>query len=78
MGRRQQRRWRWWPVVQVEVVDRSARGDADEGAEVGWPRRGCGSGGRARKGIVTPVFPKKIKCLPICMPGSSFIHIVTS
>jgi hypothetical protein len=26
---------------------------------------------------VTPVFPKKTKCKSICMPGSSFIHIVT-
>jgi hypothetical protein len=26
---------------------------------------------------VTPVFPKKTKCKPICMPGSSFMHIVT-
>jgi hypothetical protein len=27
--------------------------------------------------IVTPDFPKETKCLPICMPGSSFMHIVT-
>jgi hypothetical protein len=26
---------------------------------------------------VTPDFPKKTKCRPICMPGSSFMHIVT-
>jgi hypothetical protein len=26
---------------------------------------------------VTPVFPKKTKCITICMPGSSFMHIVT-
>jgi hypothetical protein len=26
---------------------------------------------------VTPAFPKKTKCKPICMPGSSFMHIVT-
>jgi hypothetical protein len=26
---------------------------------------------------VTPIFPKKTKCKPICMPGSSFMHIVT-
>jgi hypothetical protein len=25
----------------------------------------------------TPDFPKKTKCNPICMPGSSFMHIVT-
>jgi hypothetical protein len=25
---------------------------------------------------VTPVFPKKTKCKPICMPGSSFMRIV--
>jgi hypothetical protein len=25
---------------------------------------------------VTPVFPKKTKCKHICMPGSSFMHIV--
>jgi hypothetical protein len=28
--------------------------------------------------IVTPDFPKKTKCIPICMPGSSFMHIVTN
>jgi hypothetical protein len=26
---------------------------------------------------VTPVFPKETRCKPICMPGSSFMHIVT-
>jgi hypothetical protein len=26
---------------------------------------------------VTPDFPKETKCIPICMPGSSFMHIVT-
>jgi hypothetical protein len=26
--------------------------------------------------IVTPIFPKKTKCKPICMPGSSFMDIV--
>jgi hypothetical protein len=26
--------------------------------------------------VVTPVFPKKTKCKPICMPASSFMHIV--
>jgi hypothetical protein len=26
---------------------------------------------------VTPVSPKKTKCVTICMPGSSFMHIVT-
>jgi hypothetical protein len=26
---------------------------------------------------VTPDFPKKTKCIPVCMPGSSFMHIVT-
>jgi hypothetical protein len=26
---------------------------------------------------VTPDFPKKTKWIPICMPGSSFMHIVT-
>jgi hypothetical protein len=25
---------------------------------------------------VTPVFPKKTKCITICMPGFNFIHIV--
>jgi hypothetical protein len=24
-----------------------------------------------------PIFPKETKCKPICMPGSSFMHIVT-
>jgi hypothetical protein len=27
--------------------------------------------------FVTPIFPKKTKCKPICMPRSSFMHIVT-
>jgi hypothetical protein len=27
--------------------------------------------------LITPVFPKKTKCITICMPGSSFMHIVT-
>jgi hypothetical protein len=27
---------------------------------------------------VTPDFPKKTKCKPICMPRSSFMHIVTN
>jgi hypothetical protein len=26
--------------------------------------------------VVTPDFPKKTKCKPICMPGSIFMHIV--
>jgi hypothetical protein len=26
---------------------------------------------------VTPAFPKKTKCITICMSGSSFMHIVT-
>jgi hypothetical protein len=36
--------------------------------------------GRQEGGIreaVIPDFPKKTKCKPICMPGSSFMHIVT-
>jgi hypothetical protein len=33
--------------------------------------------GRAPKVSVTPDFPKETKCKPICMPGSSFMHIVT-
>jgi hypothetical protein len=32
---------------------------------------------RAAEGGVTPDFPKETKCKPICMPGSSFMHIVT-
>jgi hypothetical protein len=32
---------------------------------------------RRRWRIVTPDFPKKTKCKAICMPGSSFMHIVT-
>jgi hypothetical protein len=31
----------------------------------------------AQAANVTPDFPKKTKCKPICMPGSSFMHIVT-
>jgi hypothetical protein len=30
------------------------------------------------KELVTPDFPKETKCIPICMPGSSFMHIVTN
>jgi hypothetical protein len=30
-----------------------------------------------RSGVVTPDFPKETKCITICMPGSSFMHIVT-
>jgi hypothetical protein len=30
-----------------------------------------------RREIVTPVFPRKTKCKPICMSWSSFMHIVT-
>jgi hypothetical protein len=30
-----------------------------------------------QKRAVTPDFPKETKCKPICMPGSSFMHIVT-
>jgi hypothetical protein len=38
-----------------------------------------GRRGREGRGVdsVTPDFPKKTKCIPICMPGSSFMHIVT-
>jgi hypothetical protein len=36
-----------------------------------------GEGGAAPRSPVTPDFPKKTKCIPICMPGSSFMHIVT-
>jgi hypothetical protein len=32
---------------------------------------------RLQSSFVTPDFPKKTKCKPICMPGSSFMHIVT-
>jgi hypothetical protein len=32
---------------------------------------------RTSSDTVTPVFPKKTKCKPICMPGSSFMHIVS-
>jgi hypothetical protein len=31
----------------------------------------------ARSVLVTPDFPKETKCKPICMPGSSCMHIVT-
>jgi hypothetical protein len=31
----------------------------------------------SEKQCVTPDFPKKTKCIPICMSGSSFMHIVT-
>jgi hypothetical protein len=39
---------------------------------------GGAQGPEASIHAVTPDFPKKTKCLTICMPGSSFIHIVTS
>jgi hypothetical protein len=32
---------------------------------------------KQKKTGVTPDFPKETKCVPICMPGSSFMHIVT-
>jgi hypothetical protein len=32
---------------------------------------------RRRRVAVTPDFPKETKCKPICMSGSSFMHIVT-
>jgi hypothetical protein len=50
----------------------------------------CGLGGRCRRGrggcphpacgyaMAFLYFPKKTKCLTICMPRSNFIHIVTS
>jgi hypothetical protein len=43
-----------------------------------WPAGSSEGHMVARKGrrSVTPVFPKKTKCNPICMPGSSFMHIV--
>jgi hypothetical protein len=31
---------------------------------------------RVSRELVTPDFPKKTKCKPICMPGSIFMHIV--
>jgi hypothetical protein len=31
----------------------------------------------ANRHVVTPDFPKKTKCITICMPGSSSMHIVT-
>jgi hypothetical protein len=33
--------------------------------------------GRTAAADVTPVFPKETKCIHICMPRSSFMHIVT-
>jgi hypothetical protein len=30
-----------------------------------------------KEDLVTPAFPKKTKCITICMPGPSFMHIVT-
>jgi NAD kinase len=39
-----------------------------------WPRRGALH--HSVRGLaVTPVFPKKTKCKPMCIPGSSFMHI---
>jgi hypothetical protein len=32
---------------------------------------------RASRGNVTHDIPKETKCIPICMPGSSFMYIVT-
>jgi hypothetical protein len=46
------------------------QGNQDRACPVAWPEYGA-------KGGVTPDFPKKTKCKPICMPGSSFMHIVT-
>jgi hypothetical protein len=44
-------------------------------------QNGCGRTKRERKvklwETVTPVFPNKTKCKPICILGSCFMHIVT-
>jgi hypothetical protein len=50
-------------------------GDLDPTNPLKWLRFGCfwwfpWEG-------VTPVFPNKTNCITICMPGSSFMHIVT-
>jgi hypothetical protein len=39
--------------------------------------RTMGSKGRLLGQSVTPNFSKETKCITICMPGSSFMHIVT-
>jgi hypothetical protein len=62
----------WTPCEDVSVVPEEA-GERDFlfGVKVGPDDDflGCVD--------VTPVFPKKTKCVTICMPGSSFMHIVT-
>jgi cytokinin dehydrogenase len=57
----------------------SARGQAlaPVGIVVDMRSMGRGNHGYHAK-VVTPAFPKKTKCIPICMPGSSFMHIVTN
>jgi hypothetical protein len=47
------------------------------GGDNGWRIVGKRSGWELGRPHVTPDFPKKTKCIPICMPGSSFMHIVT-
>jgi hypothetical protein len=50
---------------EAKDVDEGGGGEEGEGVE------------NAEEGDVTPAFPKKTKCKPICMPGSSVMHIVT-
>jgi hypothetical protein len=77
----QARRWCEHGVVPVAIVPPSL---VDLDLLEHAPLRIGDGGGRvaAKRGEqpqvrVTPEFPKKTKCIPICMPGSSFMHIVT-
>jgi hypothetical protein len=55
-----------------DLAQRSSAG-AVTSYTAGAPALAAASG----SGAVTPDFPKETKCIPICMPGSSFMHIVT-
>jgi hypothetical protein len=60
----------------AEAASRGARGADASLGHAHTSRAGLSTaahGGDA----VTPIFPKKTKCITICMPGSVFIYIVT-
>jgi hypothetical protein len=65
--------WRRLQGLRVEDPSSARKGGPNRPRD--WARlAGLGRPAQA----VTPDFPKKTKCKPICMPGSSFMHIVTN
>jgi hypothetical protein len=63
----------------LDVVQRSHSVQSHDGweAEVWMALEGKGVKGGRVFISVTPDFPKETKCKPICMPGSSFMQIMT-